>query len=110
MSGAVIGSIDLIVAGLEEASDCIDQAARYSSRERVKGFSCYRFGAFDIMLSESALIGIGTLWGVILHIDEMWPNTCSWSPNDLVYTHRLVPSPRIGVPARQSIGRRRPAW
>ncbi|MDO4718584.1 MAG: hypothetical protein Q4B08_13605 [Propionibacteriaceae bacterium] len=54
MSGAVIGSIDLIVAGLEEASDFIDQAACYPSRERVKGFSCYRFGAFDVMLSESA--------------------------------------------------------
>ncbi|MDO4718596.1 MAG: hypothetical protein Q4B08_13665 [Propionibacteriaceae bacterium] len=69
MSGGVIRSLDLIVADLEEASDFIEQVASYSSRECVKGFSCYRFGAFDVMLSESALIDIGTVSGVVLHIE-----------------------------------------
>lgn len=57
------------MSDLKEASNFIGQVATYSNRERIDGFSYYSFDAFDVMVSESALIDIGTASGVILHIE-----------------------------------------
>lgn len=63
-----ITAIDLIVRDLDAGSDFIEAITEPSSSERVEGFSCYSFGTFDVMLSESALIETGVVGGIILHV------------------------------------------
>ena len=67
-AGERITAIDLIVRDLDASSDFIEAITEPSSSERVEGFSCYSFESFDVMLSESALIDIGVVGGVILHV------------------------------------------
>ncbi|MDO4784099.1 MAG: hypothetical protein Q3997_03315 [Propionibacteriaceae bacterium] len=63
------GLVGLIVADLKEPPNFVEWVTSYSPRERVEGFSGRRFGTFEGMLSESALLDIGTASGVIRHIE-----------------------------------------